>query len=189
MIVAFAAFGQLAAAADNHLHVIPLGPAIQFPHHGASPNSNPGASLAASVWANAMGSDWPTFCPASPGCASDPADTIFIGDPQQYWSLSACNGAYCMELADLVSCGTASGTWTADVIVKQGAKKIYDTGVLSVGSASADTVNLVYLSEVGFPACAKGVTCSTPVAGPAVIEWVNTIGGVQTTASRIIYLQ
>jgi hypothetical protein len=190
MIVAFAAFGQIAAAADLTPHVIRLGPAMNFPHHGASPNADPGASLAGGVWANAMGSDWPTFCPASPGCTSDPAGTIFIGDPQQYWSLSGCTDAYCMEVADIVETGSASGTWTVDLIIKQGSNKIADSGLQTVnGTVSPNSVNLIYFSEVGFPACPKGVTCVNPVAGPAVISFTNTIGGVKTTATRIIYLQ
>jgi len=189
-ILAFAAFGQVALAADFTPHVIHLGPAINFPHHGVSSNADPGASLAAGVWANAISGNWPAFCPSSPDCASDPAYSFFIGDPQQYWSLSACNGAYCMEIEDVVETGTATGTWTYDLIVKQGTKKISDSGVQTVsGTVPQNAIELLYFSEVGFPSCVKGVTCSSPVAGPAVIEMVNTIGGVQTVATRIIYLQ
>jgi hypothetical protein len=188
MIVAFAAFGQIAAAADLTPHVVHLGPAMNFPHHGASPNADPGASLAGGVWANAIGSAWPQFCPNS-SCASDPAGSFFIGDPQQYWSLSACTDAYCMSVADVVETGSASGTWTVDLIIKQGSNKIADSGLQTVGTANANAVNLISFPEVGFPSCPKGVTCVNPVAGPAVISFTNTIGGFKSTATRIIYLQ
>jgi len=199
--MAFAAFSQLAVAAD-----FTIAPATRvssvtpFPHSTSPDTPAAGIAVALTVGPLPPGGTssvptWPSQCGASVTgsfCPSDPAGSILLGAPQQYWPLTTCTSSStaCLQVVDFWANNTATGDWKVDIEVKQGTKVIFNTGVINTKQTLSAGEEYFSWDSIAFGPgdCATG-TCATPVAGPATVSWTNTVGTTKTTATSIIYLQ
>jgi len=209
LIMAFGAFGQFALAADGPqfpVHAAILGPSAGI-NHGASPNvAEPGGATAFTAMGplppvdSGSSISWPAFCgPSVTGsvCASDPAGSILIGEPEETWSLASCTGsaatAPCGQAYNFFVSNTATGEWKYEIEVTQGTKVIYYSGLID----AMEVFPAGYIGALDFPVafgtakgnCAKGKTCVAPVAGAAVITITSKIGTESIAGKATITLQ
>ena len=139
---------------------------------------------------------WPCFG-GNPDCAGiDPAGLV-IGFPIYTWPLAPCTSS-------TAACGQVAWTFEDDnpstaalkvqIVVKQGASFIYDTGFQSLGTnAGLNGFILAISGDVAFGVgdCVPStVTCVNPVAGPAVVTVSTRIGtGTPTNGTYKFVLQ
>lgn len=139
--------------------------------------------------------EWPCFGGGT-DCASIATDGLVIGAPFYTWSLKTCTSS-------TYACGELTWTFETDVksttaavsflvTVTQGTTTkttIYKSASLSGGTNPGTGYVEVWALPIAFGPgdCATG-TCGTPVAGPATLTVVTTIGTQKATGTATITL-
>lgn len=208
-LAAIAAFGvagppalaQDATPINPHFHVGTLG-MLRVPHANV-PNAttalNQGiTAMGVGAPADSGGGDtWPCFTGDAvnfPDCSSLPAGGLLVGIPVQNWPLSDCTNS-------TTGCGgqiywtfeddSAKGALIVSVTVTQGTTTILATGNANLGTVkgSPGAIEIIYLDGIAFLGAGScpptGITCGTPVAGPATISVVTTIKQSSTVKTSI----
>jgi hypothetical protein len=133
---------------------------------------------------------------ADADCSSIAEGGLVIGFPFYTWPLTTCTSSTeaCGEITWMFETDVASTKAAIDVTVTvtQGTTTkttIYSSGKLSAGTNPGAGYTEVYALPVAFGSgdCATG-TCGTPVAGPATITVVTTIGTQKATGTAQIKL-
>jgi hypothetical protein len=133
-----------------------------------------------------------------PDCSTIAQGGLVIGFPFYTWPLTTCTSSTdaCGEVTWMFETDVASTKTKIDVsvTVTQGTTTkttIYSSGTLSAGTNPGAGYTEVYALPVGFgpgDCFATGSTCGTPVAGPATITVVTTIGKQTATGVATIIL-